>query len=135
MKTDSSSGRSSSSDVQQRKQRRMQSNRESARRSRMKKQKHLDDLAAEVALLSKQNSHISNSINAAADHCVEIEAHNSVLRAQVTELSQRLRSLDQILTHAAADEFQIGDALWNNCWNLVQPITAAAAQAQLFEYY
>ncbi|XP_042058055.1 bZIP transcription factor 53-like [Salvia splendens] len=99
----------------------------------MKKQKHLGDLAAEVALLSKQNSHISNSINAATDQCVKIEAHNSVLRAQMTELSQRLHSLAQILTHA--DELQIADALWNNCWGSTHkhPIMAAA-ETHLFHY-
>ncbi|XP_042009236.1 bZIP transcription factor 11-like [Salvia splendens] len=60
MKMDSSA--CSSSDVQQRKQRRMESNRESARLSRVKKQKYMDDLTAEVAHLSKLNNQISKSI-------------------------------------------------------------------------
>ena len=108
---------SASSDVQQRKQRRMESNRESARLSRVKKQKYMDDLRAEVAQLSKLNNQISNSMNASMQQCVKIEAHNHVLRAQIMELSQRLHSLKQILTHHAV--FGADDSLLNNSWNLL----------------
>lgn len=142
MKVDSSASPPSSSDPQQRKRRRMQSNRESARRSRMRKQKHLDDLTGEMAQLSKENNQISNSINVTTQHCVKMEASNSVLRAQMMELSQRLHSLNQILTlthttAAAVFEPADDDLLLNNSWNLVgatqqQPIMAAA---HMFDYY
>ncbi|KAL1534823.1 bZIP transcription factor 11-like [Salvia divinorum] len=103
-----------SSDAQQRKRRRMQSNRESAQRSRMRKHKYMDDLTAEVAHLSKQNNQISNTINATTHHCLKLEAHNSVLRAQIIELSQRFHSLKQILFTRCvfeADHSNFGDAL------------------------
>lgn len=83
--------------MDQRKRKRMQSNRESARRSRMRKQKHLDDLMGQVTQLSKDNNQILTSINITNQHLMNVEAENSILRAQVMELSQRLESLNGIL--------------------------------------
>ncbi|XVE94653.1 hypothetical protein REPUB_Repub02eG0027300 [Reevesia pubescens] len=85
--------------MDQRKRKRMESNRESARRSRMRKQKHLDDLVAQVTQLSKDNNQILTSINFTTQHYLNIEADNSVLRAQMIELSQRLDSLNEILNY------------------------------------
>lgn len=99
----SSALRSSSSEedlqqmMDQRKRKRMQSNRESARRSRMRKQKHLDDLMAQVSQLSKENNQILTSMTITSQLYSTIEAENSVLRAQVTELSHRLQSLNEIV--------------------------------------
>ncbi|KAF8024294.1 hypothetical protein BT93_F1474 [Corymbia citriodora subsp. variegata] len=83
--------------MDQRKRKRMESNRESARRSRMRKQKHLDDLTAEATRLVKENNQILTGINVAAQHLTNVDSENSVLRAQVTELSHRLDSLNEIL--------------------------------------
>ncbi|OMO75229.1 hypothetical protein COLO4_26247 [Corchorus olitorius] len=83
--------------MDQRKRKRMESNRESARRSRMRKQKHLDELVGQVTQLRKDNNQILTSINFTTQHYLNIEADNSVLRAQVMELSQRLDSLTEIL--------------------------------------
>ncbi|KAL0351828.1 UNVERIFIED_CONTAM: bZIP transcription factor 44 [Sesamum calycinum] len=85
--------------MDQRKRKRMQSNRESARRSRLRKQKHLDDLMAQVAQLKKENGQILSSINVTTQHYVNVEAENSVLRAQMMELTQRLQSLNEILNY------------------------------------
>ncbi|KAL5563054.1 hypothetical protein UlMin_032801 [Ulmus minor] len=84
--------------MDQRKRKRMISNRESARRSRMRKQKHLDDLTAQIAQLMKENHQIITSVNFTTQQYMSIEAENSVLRAQVGELSNRLQSLDEIIT-------------------------------------
>ncbi|KAL6522004.1 bZIP transcription factor 44 [Orobanche minor] len=126
--------------VDQRKRKRMQSNRESARRSRMRKQQHLDDLTAEVARMTKENNQVSTTINVTKQHFASVEAENSVLRAQMMELSQRLKSLNEILdymnssaaTFAAgaaaggctseAEEFQhqvFGDGFSYNPWPVV----------------
>lgn len=85
--------------MDQRKRKRKESNRESARRSRMRKQQHLDELVAQVAQLSKDNNQILNSINFTTHHYLNIQAENSVLRAQMMELSQRLDYLNQILSY------------------------------------
>ncbi|KAG4140228.1 hypothetical protein ERO13_D06G003300v2 [Gossypium hirsutum] len=83
----------------QRKRKRMESNRESARRSRMRKQKHLDELMAQVTQLVKDNNQILTTINFTTQHYINMEAENSVLRAQMMELSQRLESLNEILNY------------------------------------
>ncbi|KAJ1393621.1 Basic-leucine zipper domain [Sesbania bispinosa] len=83
--------------MDQRKRKRMISNRESARRSRMRKQKHLDDLVSQVAQLRKENQQILTSVNITTQQYLSVEAENSVLRAQVGELSHRLESLNEII--------------------------------------
>ncbi|GER32034.1 basic-leucine zipper transcription factor family protein [Striga asiatica] len=118
--------------MDQRKRKRMQSNRESARRSRMKKQKHLDDLTAEVARLAKLNAQIVAAIGAAKHRLVAVGAENSVLRAQVVELGRRLESLNQILDYVTtaagggcvfeAEEsphLGFGDGFWSGAWPIV----------------
>lgn len=97
----SSSGISGSDgDLQQvmdeRKRKRMLSNRESARRSRMRKQKHLDDLMAQVTELRRENQQIVQTISLTTQQFVNVESENSVLRAQMGELAQRLESLNEI---------------------------------------
>ncbi|XP_030472491.1 bZIP transcription factor 11-like [Syzygium oleosum] len=89
--------------MDQRKRKRMISNRESARRSRMRKQKHLDDLRAQAAQLSKENHQIGTNINITTQHYLGIQAENSVLRAQVGELSHRLESLNEIISYLNAN--------------------------------
>ncbi|CAH8380109.1 unnamed protein product [Eruca vesicaria subsp. sativa] len=83
--------------MEQRKRKRMLSNRESARRSRMKKQKLLDDLTAQVNQLKKENNEIVTSVSITTQHYLTVEAENSVLRAQLDELSHRLESLNDII--------------------------------------
>ncbi|KAL8195345.1 hypothetical protein R6Q57_025748 [Mikania cordata] len=82
--------------MDQRKKKRMDSNRESARRSRMRKQKHLDDLKAQVSQLKKENNQVMADVSITMQHYTNVEAENLVLRAQLGELSQRLESLNQI---------------------------------------
>jgi chromosome segregation ATPase len=83
--------------MDQRKRKRMISNRESARRSRMRKQKHLDDLVSQVSKLRKENQEILTSVNITTQQCLSVEAENSVLKAQMNELSNRMESLNEIV--------------------------------------
>ncbi|KVI10694.1 Basic-leucine zipper domain-containing protein [Cynara cardunculus var. scolymus] len=96
--TTSSGGSYLHEEIDDRKKRRMVSNRESARRSRMRKQKHLDDLMTQLSQLRKENNQIISSISMTTQHYMTVEAENSVLGAQVAELSHRLQSLNEIIT-------------------------------------
>ncbi|EYU32895.1 hypothetical protein ABFS82_03G063200 [Erythranthe guttata] len=161
----SSSGNSAGSEggdlqnvMDQRKRKRMLSNRESARRSRMRKQKHLDDLMAQVNQLKRENGQILTSVNVTNQHYVHVEADNSVLRAQMMELTHRLQSLNEILNYInssaeiaaagggggscvfGAEEFQhqgFADGfLNNNPWNNIGGINQhpIMASAEMFDY-
>lgn len=133
--------------IDQRKRKRMESNRESARRSRMRKQKHIDDLLAEVKQIKSNNDQILTTINVTTQRFLQIDSENSVLKAQVSELSQRLDSLNEMInimntnanrttnqcTGGATNgllEFDFNH-LMENPWNLMylnqQPIMASAA--------
>uniref|UniRef100_A0A7C8Z845 BZIP domain-containing protein n=1 Tax=Opuntia streptacantha TaxID=393608 RepID=A0A7C8Z845_OPUST len=85
--------------MDERKRKRMLSNRESARRSRMRKQKHLDDLMAQVADLRRENEQILQTISVTTQQLINVDAENSVLRAQMSELAQRLESLNEIVNY------------------------------------
>ncbi|XP_042494239.1 bZIP transcription factor 11-like [Macadamia integrifolia] len=128
--------------MDQRKKKRMLSNRESARRSRMRKQKHLDDLMAQVAQLRNENNQILTRINMTSHNYLAIEAENSVLRAQMGELNNSLQSLNQIIhcLNVNSNSFQTEDPLngadcfmnpWNSSIYLNQPIMASA---DIFQY-
>ncbi|XP_022983184.1 bZIP transcription factor 44-like [Cucurbita maxima] len=83
--------------VDQRKRKRMISNRESARRSRMRKQKQVDDLTAQVGQIKTENEQIAVNINFTTQLYLNLESENSVLRAQMGELHYRLDSLNEII--------------------------------------
>ncbi|KAK1414442.1 hypothetical protein QVD17_30186 [Tagetes erecta] len=83
--------------IDQRKEKRMISNRESARRSRQRKQKHLDDLATQVSQLKKKNDMMITDVNITTQGYMSVEMENRVLRAQAAELSRRLQSLNDII--------------------------------------
>ncbi|KAG6647999.1 hypothetical protein I3843_07G115700 [Carya illinoinensis] len=120
--------------VDERKRKRMLSNRESARRSRMKKQKQMEDLTNETSRLQMANSQLLQSISAKEQAYVAIESANNILRAQVMELTDRLRSLNSVLqiieevSGFSVDIPEIPDPLMNT-WQLhhqMQPIVASA---------
>ncbi|XP_009624531.1 bZIP transcription factor 44-like [Nicotiana tabacum] len=141
----SPSGTSSGSeDIQQlmdqRKRKRMISNRESARRSRMKKQKRLSDLIVQVNQLKDQNNKIVTNINMVTQVYLNVEAENSVLRAQMAELSHRLQSLNEIINciNSAAtiiDDTEVnGEDDFLNPWNLLHVNQPIMASADVFMY-
>lgn len=123
--------------MDQRKRKRKELNRESAKRSRMRKQKHIDDLTLQKSELMKENKQILTSTNMAIEQLLNVEAENSILRAQMVELSQRLESLNDIISYLNTNTggFEIMDDVYDNSfinhpWNLIyvnqEPIMASA---------
>eukprot|EP00270_Netrium_digitus_P011805 TRINITY_DN3771_c0_g1_i1.p1 TRINITY_DN3771_c0_g1~~TRINITY_DN3771_c0_g1_i1.p1 ORF type:complete len:386 (+),score=60.65 TRINITY_DN3771_c0_g1_i1:197-1354(+) len=88
------------SGMDERKQKRMLSNRESARRSRLRKQQHLDELRGQVTQLRAENTEMLKNFNVASRHYMQLTEENRVLRSHAMDLSRRL----QRLHHAAAAE-------------------------------
>lgn len=86
--------------MDEKKRKRMISNRESARRSRMKKQELVQNMAKEINQLQMANKDIANKIDSTAQVYVVYKAENDVLRAQEMELAERLRSLNDILKNS-----------------------------------
>nr|GEX44531.1 basic leucine zipper 43-like [Tanacetum cinerariifolium] len=77
--------------INERKQRRMISNRESARRSRMRKQKHLDELWSQVLWLRNENHQLMDKLNKFS------ETHDSVVQEN-TQLKEEVSGLRQMVT-------------------------------------
>lgn len=109
--------------MEQRRAKRMLSNRESARRSRMRKQRHLDDLAAQAAHLRRENAHVSAALGLTARGLLAVDAENAVLRTQAAELTARLSSLEEIVACMSAT------ASTNNATAAAVALTVAAAAA------
>jgi len=108
----------------QKKRKRMQSNRESARRSRMKKQQHMEGLTAQIEELKKENSQITTNVGITTQMYMKVESENAILRVQMAELSNRLQSLNDIIQYIESSNslFQETDQLFNDCgfletWN------------------
>ncbi|KAF8084204.1 hypothetical protein N665_0729s0017 [Sinapis alba] len=74
--------------LDERKQRRMLSNRESARRSRMRKQRHLDELWSQVIRLRNQNNCLIDKLNSVSETQDSVLKENAKLKEEASELRQ-----------------------------------------------
>ncbi|KAJ4707193.1 Basic leucine zipper 43 [Melia azedarach] len=79
--------------INERKQRRMISNRESARRSRMRKQKHLDELWSQVMWLRNENHQLIDKLNHVSECHDKVLKENAQLKEEATELRQMLSDM------------------------------------------
>jgi septal ring factor EnvC (AmiA/AmiB activator) len=106
--------------MENRRKRRKESNRESARRSRVRKQQHLDDLNSQVNQLKDQNKQLGVALRVTSQNLVAVQAQNSVLQTQKMELESRLGSLTEILlylnagTTASSTGSAVNSAFMNN---------------------
>ncbi|XP_059283433.1 basic leucine zipper 43-like [Lycium ferocissimum] len=82
--------------INERKQRRMISNRESARRSRMRKQKHLDELWAQVNCLRNENHLLLNKLNHVSDSRDQAIQENAQLKEETSGLRQMVTNMQLI---------------------------------------
>ncbi|KAK4371089.1 hypothetical protein RND71_010564 [Anisodus tanguticus] len=79
--------------IDERKQRRMISNRESARRSRMRKQRHLDELWSQVLRLRTENQNLMNKLDQVSESHEKVVQENRQLKDEATDLRQMLAGI------------------------------------------
>ncbi|ESW23427.1 hypothetical protein PHAVU_004G045800 [Phaseolus vulgaris] len=79
--------------INERKHRRMISNRESARRSRMRKQKHLDELWSQVMWLRNENHQLIEKLNHVSESHDQVLQENAQLKEEASELRQMMRDM------------------------------------------
>ncbi|CAL1397386.1 unnamed protein product [Linum trigynum] len=91
-----------------RKRKRMISNRESARRSRMRRQKLIGDLIAEKAALEGSIGEANQKLSGAWGRYSALEAENERLRAEKERLAEYAASLNEVL--ATYREIEVGGA-------------------------
>ncbi|XP_010496567.1 PREDICTED: basic leucine zipper 43 [Camelina sativa] len=72
--------------VNERKQRRKVSNRESARRSRMRKQRQVDDLWSQVLWLRNENHQLLHKLNRVLESHEKVIEENAQLKEETSEL-------------------------------------------------
>ncbi|KAL3515959.1 hypothetical protein ACH5RR_022861 [Cinchona calisaya] len=123
--------------MDEKKRKRMISNRESARRSRMRKQKQMQDLTDEMGRLEVAKNGIVGKVDEITEKYMAYAAENDVLRAQLMELTERLRSLNDVIKNceiAGKDANQLADPLlkpWQLSCSMQQPIPASSGLFQL----
>ncbi|KAL1551188.1 hypothetical protein AAHA92_19062 [Salvia divinorum] len=79
--------------IDERKQRRMISNRESARRSRMRKQRHLDELWSQVLHLRTENHSLIEKLNHVSESHERAVQENAKLKEEASDLRQLLTDI------------------------------------------
>lgn len=91
--------------VDERKRRRMISNRESARRSRMRKQKHIENLRNQVNRFKVENRELTNRLRFALYHFQRVRTDNFRLRSEYSMLQQKLSDIRQLLLFRQLQQF------------------------------
>ncbi|ESQ31264.1 hypothetical protein EUTSA_v10005352mg, partial [Eutrema salsugineum] len=84
-------------DKDDRREKRKKSNRESARRSRMKQQKHLEDVRSQFHQLKRDNRELENQLRYAMHHCQHAKIEKDRLRLEHHILQEKLLNLRQVL--------------------------------------
>ncbi|WMV18269.1 hypothetical protein MTR67_011654 [Solanum verrucosum] len=104
--------------INERKRKRMISNRESARRSRIRKQTHLENLRNQSNRLKLENRDLTNRVQLVIGHYQLVERNNEMLRVESVLLRQRLEGIrDILITRQLQQQLYNSDFAWP-CNNL-----------------
>ncbi|KQJ96266.1 bZIP transcription factor 44 [Brachypodium distachyon] len=111
--------------------RRKESNRESAKRSRLRKQQQLEELTTQVNQLRTEKQQLVTTLNLTVQSYAAAETQNSVLRSQAMELESRLRALREIIYYmnSASTQFRIPTAASQTTAAAYYPTTSLMASA------
>ncbi|KOM33331.1 hypothetical protein LR48_Vigan01g288700 [Vigna angularis] len=82
--------------MEEQKRTRMISNIDSARRSHMRKQRHLENLQNQMNLFRVENRKLKNGFQFLVHHCNRLRTENKWLRSKQTMLRQKLADINQI---------------------------------------
>ncbi|WOH15390.1 hypothetical protein DCAR_0934928 [Daucus carota subsp. sativus] len=85
--------------INERKQRRMISNRESARRSRMRKQKHLDELLSQVYRLRTEKNDLIDKLNNVSESHDKVLLENARLKEEASNLRRMVTDIQLASTY------------------------------------
>ncbi|KAF9674261.1 hypothetical protein SADUNF_Sadunf10G0109000 [Salix dunnii] len=117
--------------VDEKRRKRMISNRESARRSRMKRQKHMEDLVTEKSFLERKIYEDNKKHVALWQRHFALESENKVLTDEKLKLAEYLKNLQQVLASynatASDQDLEVSDRFLNP-WQVhgsVKSITAS----------
>ncbi|CAI9765822.1 unnamed protein product [Fraxinus pennsylvanica] len=105
--------------IDEKKQRRMVSNRESARRSRMRRQQHIKDLQHEIMHFISKSNEMVLMMNDITQCYSIIESENIILRVQKEELWRRLEYVEMVSNYMyMANEHSVSSLqdYWLNPW-------------------
>ncbi|KAL6215621.1 hypothetical protein ACLB2K_015050 [Fragaria x ananassa] len=81
--------------------RRMVSNRESARRSRRRKQQHLQELEGKVDILRVENSTLYRQLTDASQHYRDADTNNRVLKSDVEALRAKVKLAEDMVARGS----------------------------------
>ncbi|KAF9677227.1 hypothetical protein SADUNF_Sadunf08G0086000 [Salix dunnii] len=117
--------------IDDKRRKRMISNRESARRSRMKRQKQMEDLVSEKSILERKIYEDNEKYVAVWQSRFALESQNKILRDEKMKLAEKLKNLQHILASYEVPEsdkdIEVSDKFLNP-WQVsspVKPITAS----------
>lgn len=114
--------------VDEKKKKRMISNRESAKRSRMKKEQHMKDLNDQIFYFTRKRDEMVMKIEKAAKGYAAMENENMVLRTQKQELEKRLEYANNVCGWYEGDGHELKSSSmgvvqepWLRSWDQYQP--------------
>ncbi|KAL1190948.1 Basic leucine zipper 1 [Cardamine amara subsp. amara] len=99
---------SGSDDIDEKKRKRKLSNRESARRSRLKKQKLMEDTINEISTLERRIKEIRERCKVVRQRLDSVESENAVLISEKTWLSSYVSDLENMISSTSLTQTQNG---------------------------